>query len=381
MTRDRHLRRGGQSPSALVEVAIPPSPPQACPAGQARTFLSIQALRALAASMVMLLHAAAFSTQQDVSGTAVRVLNAGVDIFFVISGFVMVVSNASRRNARDFLTARLIRIIPIYWLATAVMVLVLVLHDEAPTASEIGLSLLLVPYGDIRGDMHPVLGPGWTLSYEMFFYFLFAATLWLPPRRQVALLSICFLVLVALRPLGATAGAAGVRFTSLVLFEFVFGVLLGLIAHRLVRLPYSVGAAFVALGVIGFAATLLVPPMPRTLSYGIPAALLVAGVVGLERSFRHPALAPLTILGSASYALYLFHYPLAYLAVPILRDSFSFSIGFFILTVCSFAIGLAAHLWLERPLLATGRARRGCPASAPLRQISGVEERRISGSS
>jgi exopolysaccharide production protein ExoZ len=175
-------------------------------------FASIQILRAVAALAITVHHAMheADLAARKSGGTfdwQFRLpLEAGVDLFFVISGFVMV--HASRHmfgtptSIMPFLRRRLARIAPIYWLTT---LLFLMLSYSGlspatrpfPTADEIAATFLFIPYARPDGYIQPVYGLGWTLNYEMFFYLLFALLLPWPREKAVPALVVVLMILVA----------------------------------------------------------------------------------------------------------------------------------------------------------------------------------------
>jgi len=156
------------------------------PGGQIQ---SIQALRAIAALFVVGFHSTVlWHDKFNQNVTPWKNGNSGVDLFFVISGFIMVLSSRKllgRADAwRRFMTLRLVRIVPLYWLATAAKLAAitalpaLALHTN-PTAWNTVASFLFVPSRDAIGVIRPVIDVGWTLSYEMLFYIVFAAALFL----------------------------------------------------------------------------------------------------------------------------------------------------------------------------------------------------------
>ena len=282
------------------------------------TFKSIQALRAVAAILVCLFHAA---SHFDAAEKTFRVGNAGVDIFFVISGFVMWSVTARRApSPAAFLRHRLIRLAPIYFLFTcALLALYAALpaafpHMRPPTLQHVLLSLAFVPHINPDGRMLPVLGQGWTLDFEMFFYLLFALALALPRRWRLPSLALLLLVL----PLaGLLLGEALVqRAPPLVLLnpllvEFLGGILIAQAAAAGARPGRAMSWASLAIGALALA--LLPNPgadndWARLLLFGVPSLMVVGGAVGVElatRDFRVGRL-PL-LLGASSYSLYLSH--------------------------------------------------------------------------
>jgi len=152
-------------------------------------FLAIQALRAVAALLVVLLHAfETWGERVDPAAPGVSWENgaAGVDIFFIISGFVMVIS--SRRLVDQagawliFLRHRVVRIVPLYWLLTTLKVLAVVALGGVVLRTGLDFnfvagSYLFLPVTDSARHFRPVLPVGLTLTYEFLFYLLFAAAL------------------------------------------------------------------------------------------------------------------------------------------------------------------------------------------------------------
>ena len=158
----------------------------------------LQGLRAIAAWLVVADHAVLDMTHGDLSNPATAFAWAmgtiGVDVFFVISGFIMV--HISWGNfgqpgaAADFLRKRIVRIVPLYWLATLAAFAfhkVSATHGANAGFSELLRSALFIPYRDEDGGWTPILPQGWTLDYEMFFYAIFAATIAFSRRVAVAL--------------------------------------------------------------------------------------------------------------------------------------------------------------------------------------------------
>lgn len=187
---------------------------------------NIQCLRAIAAYMVVVYHARLLTPIGD--QVSFEFGNAGVDIFFFISGFIInhVGARTDVGAPARFLLKRAIRIVPLYWLLT---VLVGVAGQVAPSlagaggrpdVTRIAQSLFFVPYYDDTGEMHPVLFMGWTLNFEVFFYLLFAAALLI--RHEMTRLIVLSATLVALVAAGVLLdprGAAATTYTHPLLLD------------------------------------------------------------------------------------------------------------------------------------------------------------------
>jgi exopolysaccharide production protein ExoZ len=283
-----------------------------------RNFLTIQALRAVAALLVVLLHAfETWGERVDPTALGVNWENgaAGVDIFFIISGFVMVIS--SRRLVDQagawliFIRHRVVRIVPLYWLLTTVKILAVVALGGVVLRTGLDFnfvagSYLFLPVTDSAGHFRPILPVGWTLTYEFLFYLLFAAALAI--RIDVLRIVVPGLGLIAVAALVRTdAWPAWTILLDTIVVEFVFGVILAKWTLRGFRLPLAIACIFVF---SGFGLILILPMISenaRVLTWGIPAFVIVAGAVSLE-----PFVAPnlprwLLTLGDASYSIYLSH--------------------------------------------------------------------------
>lgn len=275
----------------------------------------IQVLRAVAAYAVVTFHIAEFVGQYDLGTPRADIGKAGVDLFFVISGFVMVSVTADDERPTVFWSKRVARIVPLYWAATTG---VLIFSQIIPwgfrnadlSVNSVIASLLFVPHEDLQGRLQPVLFVGWTLNLEMMFYVLFGASLTLPSRfRLFALCSVLILGVLSARFLGQGPISF---YGNLIVLEFVAGCLVGAILKRgfwrevpqvlVTRLP-------IGLGLAGFVAAVFVPAAEayRVIVYGVPASLLVFGVAAkdiLKPRTRRPLL---EALGNASYSAYLVH--------------------------------------------------------------------------
>ena len=356
------------------------------PPARAQRLHTIQALRGAAALLVVLFHAAAIWREH--AGAPDARLGpwdqgyAGVDLFFVISGFVMVWVAGYRapggRQALRFAFDRVTRIYPLWWIACAAMAAYFLVSYGQPASPAmagpdaawgyLGASLALWPQPGL-----PVLQVGWTLVFELAFYAVFALLLLLPVRARPVALQLWGGVVVARLVLGPAAPAMpgswpGVLGHPLVL-EFLFGAAAAYLVGRWQDEGWS---KFLAIaGALAFGVMMVVGldvadpdfPAARVLAFGVPAAILLAGLVKAEDGgLRVPG--ALRALGDQSYALYLTHFIALLalkrvLAVPGWLDGPGAAslAGFMLLgTALSLAAGWAAHHALERPLLRGARA-------------------------
>lgn len=200
---------------------------------QMNKLLGIQYLRALAAVAVVCFHAASKENLNFLIG------EAGVDVFFVISGFLMVAITTNETNPLKFVKNRIKRILPVYWIVTTVMLLG-VIFGLFPNARldlwHVIASYLFLPAASpATGDIWPLLVPGWTLNYEMAFYALFAIALLISNERNRVALLISALIAIAVVGLVFSPQAVATRFYSnQIVLEFAAGSWLGLLwkQHR-----------------------------------------------------------------------------------------------------------------------------------------------------
>lgn len=248
---------------------------------------------------------------------------AGVDVFFVLLGYVMVVSTRSSRSEMEFLRRRAVRILPLYWAVTLAITTTLIfgLHPigiSSWTWADVAQSFLLVGAERSDGYAGPLLGVSWTLAYEAFFYALIGAALFLGAPIMPALP----LALAGLVALGAVNSEGFVvRFYTLpILLEFAAGMIIAYLL--LVRF----GPALFAVGVpalfggglmmaeVATTGDLITPggdgAIWRTVLFGAPAVLIISGAVAWERAGGAVRAGCIREQVDASYALYLIHLPL-----------------------------------------------------------------------
>src|SRR3569833_1234402 len=232
----------------------------------------LQMLRFFAAFAVLLEHvmheALSFGIAPDslISRLEPVDFGVGVDVFFVISGFIMLHISADKFGrpgaASDFLLRRIVRLVPLYWLFTLAMLAAMLLvpgqlaHTRLDPA-HILASFGFIPWRDSTGLAHPILGLGWTLNYEMYFYAVFALMLLVPLRAGGWTIAGLFVAL-ALAHLAVPASQVQAYFwTDPIILEFLFGIGLALLLRRGVVLPGWMAPVLVVLGFVGLGLGLL----------------------------------------------------------------------------------------------------------------------------
>lgn len=338
--------------------------------------VGIQYLRAIAAMMVVVFHLDSQLDRMGYTGYWPGGLSSGVDVFFVISGLIMWVTTAGRTvSPWQFWKKRIVRIVPLYWIFTSLMVALMLAAPHLLQTSRFELHHTIMSYlflpalHPVKGSMEPVLMPGWTLNYEMFFYLVFG--LWLLARDRVRLIgtNVTLIVLVAA---GALAGlsplSVGGFYTSSIMLEFLFGMALGAIATRgdlFNRVPAWAGWIMLAGGLlfVSFASTELPPEWPRIVTRGIASLATVAGMMVLEAHGRVGNSRTLRLLGDASYSIYLSHVVTLSAASQAWRklglDHWPGGVIAFciVAVIVSAVVGVISYRLLEQPLTRLFRPR------------------------
>lgn len=303
--------------------------------------ISIQYLRAFAALLVVLAH---------IGWTNSLWGQQGVDIFFIISGFIMAHVALREPLPSAFLWARFQRVAPLYWIATIAWVVIHPTYD----LRDVVMSLAFIPHLDTSHWIGPVMKQGWTLLYEVAFYGLFAVALLLPNHRRLFFMTIVLTGLVALGWVARSDSALAQVYLSPLLVEFLAGLWL----HRAWQRGWLerpiLGAIAVLAAAVAFIALRDVNPYGwRFLMWGLPALLLVAGTLALERLL--PRLSWMLLLGEASYAIYLTHLFILPALITEARPLPTLAAVAVVMTGCAI-VGIIVHRLVEKPIARLSRA-------------------------
>lgn len=327
-----------------------------------KTLLSIQYLRAIAALMVVVVHLGVQWQRLGYHGPWPGWLASGVDIFFVISGFIMWTTTAARPTTTlDFYARRIVRIVPLYWLLTVLTVAVMLIAPHAVQSSHydgwhVLSSFLFLPSINAgSGQIEPVLIPGWTLNYEMFFYVLFGLTLRWREGWRLACSALMLGAPVVWHAVTGQGHGVWLFYTNDIVLEFVLGMALGCAyMHGALRIGRTSGWLLIAGGGVALAVC-GGSGLSRFLTMGLPAAMIVTGALALERARAVPHWPRLQKLGDASYSLYLSHALVLSAGVQLWRHSgwtsgLGAQLAFSVLALAlSIAVALLCYSGLERP--------------------------------
>jgi exopolysaccharide production protein ExoZ len=312
--------------------------------------------------MVVLSHATSTLIDRHLSDVLPRWItgHAGVDIFFVISGFVMLLTSEPLRTRpggwRYFLLRRLIRIVPLYWLALTLKVALVYGVPSVAAHPQISISHLVSSYLFLPalappGVEAPFMAVGWTLNYEMLFYTLCTAALFFgaSPVRFVGIVLSSLIAFGLVHPTGTPFYAS---YTNPIVIEFIFGMFVALLARRRPQAHWIICLAVIVGGFVVISLAVVDPIEWRALIWGVPAMLVLLGVTTLEDTWRRIIPPVLLLLGDSSYALYLVH-TFVVPAVVIVCAMAGLRSPWMIVVICvSVSIGLSVviHLRLELPI-------------------------------
>lgn len=330
----------------------------------------IQILRGIAATLVVFAHLQSHTERFGTGEVSwLGIGGSGVDIFFVISGFIIwTTSQSVKVTAKSFLIRRAIRIVPLYWLITGFIALVALVAPSLLSSTVFDLrhvvaSFCFAPYPHpVLHDPYPLLIPGWTLNYEAFFYAIFAVSLLLPTRlASFYLVNGVLAVLTIAGFLLSPTNYVAYYYTDPIIIEFAFGLCVGRLYTDGPKFSLWLGIVAIPIGLLGIVASGLAGWVDdhhvRFYAIGLPAVLVVFGITVLKRHQLDFGPLPLVAVGDASYSIYLTQV----ITIPIGVRLWSFSsFGYgpsqlliFIVAQVVLAVGIGwiVHYLIERPLL------------------------------
>lgn len=316
---------------------------------------SLQILRALAAISVVYFHIGIVTHRKSIPIFG----SFGVDIFFTISGFVMAMIVANGQSAQSFAVSRLTRIVPLYWIFTTCILLLATFKPELINTTTVNFTNYLKSLFFIA--LYPVLFVGWTLNYEMFFYFCIWISMILIKRFYFQAVVILIVVFHFCLGNSTNNSALSVFFSSNLLFEFILGMCLFKIyeltknyKHFLLLAIIIAVASFIFMA---YAETVSLK-IDRLLIFGIPSALLLFSILNLEYLFiqkNNSVINLFTSIGYASYSIYLSHLFIIQGLIKILFLKFNLlspcsPIGILFLFVIAILFGQLLYILVDKPI-------------------------------
>ena len=329
--------------------------------------LSIQYLRGIAALLVVLSHIAWKNIQAggDTMHWWHEAGQFGVDIFFIISGFIMVYITQNMHQkphgVRTFIKKRFIRIVPLYWFYTIIALTIFIVMPERVNSAggdtQIFKSLFLLP---LASSENYLVGVGWTLHYEFIFYILFAFGLLLTRALgniavgSVILFSVYYASFISMEGMSYIAHS----FLNDIFIEFALGMLLFHIINNLKRFHISLSFLSIGIGLLQFYYLHTGGSFTgiHHIDTGMSAFLICFGVISLEYFLVKKEIKLLTKLGDASYSLYLLH-PFVLVAVVMVNDKFQDTIPqnqtflIMMMLIVSLISGYISHIYIEKNLI------------------------------
>lgn len=324
--------------------------------------LSIQYLRGIAALLIVLTHIAFKDQQYSLGNFKFDSGIFGVDIFFVISGFIIYFVSVNKpsglKGIISYLKHRIVRIIPLYWILTGIALIIYIIMPENVN-QHTGSTDVINSFTLFPSETRYLLAVGWTLSYEFYFYSLFSITLFFTNHRFKTI----SLILLLLSCLGIFMKnyVDGFYFNFLtndLLLEFLYGVIIAKVYLHLQKNEIMI--AFISLGMFLVSMVFYFFELKtgfRGIDFGLPAMFLVLGILMLEKQLNHVKIKFLETLGTLSYSLYLVHlFALAFVALIYRKLHINTVESEIFYLVAMFSISLISsyfvYTFIEKPLLA-----------------------------
>jgi exopolysaccharide production protein ExoZ len=287
--------------------------------------------------------------------------SAGVDIFFIISGFVMWITTHGRNTTFPaFMWRRIKRLVPLYWCVTFATAAIMAVKPQffygvELSATTLAESLFFIPHYSANHELWPLVLQGWTLNIEMFFYLIFGLALFLPVKSRLPAATLAIIAIVALRVAYPPSSPEILGWASTLLLELAAGLWLGRAYTSGTLTNRNAGPWLILASVTAFIILHLnhyEHGLWRVFLLGVPALSLVAGVLMTELKHGMPNIRPAHYLGDASYSLYLWHNLLLIITgAAIMRLNIDHGIATALIEFCATLFGsLLAYQLLETRL-------------------------------
>jgi peptidoglycan/LPS O-acetylase OafA/YrhL len=339
----------------------------------------LQICRAFAAVLVLIDHsgtAALLNTNSLIISKILGYLGSfGFYVFFVISGYIMMETSNGKHgrfyDCIEFLVRRFSRIAPIYYIGTLFACLCLSNLKNIPLKEDDILYsvLFLARWSNIENPgFFPVLGVGWTINLEMFFYALFSISLLFNRNRGSILLILCLFLLVLLGSILHKLLPLHLHHTCIffytedIILQFAAGIFIYIISSKIKKIHFSIllvpSVAILLFYVIYIAYTNNIPYMQRPIS--ILSICLVSSAVFFKWNFNYFVNRIFVFLGDASYSIYIFHtivlLIINYIFIiigftdPLIKFMIFIFSALIISLICYYLFEITSRRFIERPI-------------------------------
>jgi peptidoglycan/LPS O-acetylase OafA/YrhL len=305
--------------------------------------ISIQQLRGIAVLLVVLFHMTTKLRDNGLWDYGFSIGMSGVDIFFTISGFIMMLISDRERKFTTFIVKRAIRIYPVYLIVASVFIAVFYTFPGISNSHNLDKKFSLLNTLTLFPIDNNIVMVGWTLSYELFFYIVFALCMQLSLRKEISIPLVILLSFIF-------GSAINNEFLSnTVIFEFVLGVF----SYQIYKKSFLPKNAVMNLMVIGFSIGWMYfsPVGVRFYDLGIPSFLIFNSYLIL---FRNASKGLLSMIGDASYSIYLTHL-LSISAIFLIGHKFvgisNPTILYVSMLVTALISGVIFNLYVEKPII------------------------------
>ena len=311
-------------------------------------FKSIQLLRAVAAIYITLFHISYWWNTNNVSSPHIFDIGfSAVDLFFVISGFVLFQSASGYlQGAKEgfyFFIKRLLRIYPLYWTILVICISFGIYKLSSVSVPEfLGIWIL---YPNSRFFIYST----WTISYEVFFYILLSLYVF----NHRAKWGFFILLLLSILSIVKKYFHMQISLPEIGIYnEFVFEFFLGILVAKIYKnIPIWFALFLVISGFYFFFFPLMRQPV-YGIVYGLPAAFILFGLTNLEYNKKIIVPSWIVRIGNASYVLYLIHQPLIEMILPQLHFPSSVNrICYLLVILFVIVISVIIHVLIEKPML------------------------------
>lgn len=318
---------------------------------------SLQALRFIAAFAIVIYHATRqFGLRSDshhlntIYSILQTKLEFGVDIFFVISGYVIYSSYQRRKKSSlEFIADRIIRIAPMYWITTMMFVIILSINFSLYPISDLSFfsiikSLMFIPAYNLEGIYLPVHSVGWSLNIEMMFYAVFAFAIAVNPNNVKV---IVFPAIILIYLTGNNLESLSF-YHNVMVFEFLTGCCIAMINVDTLRFISKRTFISAIILICCIVSLIYGNAQLRLLYWGIPSFFIVLLCVSFDHKIKVSDW--LMTLGAASYSLYLIHRIVITLTLWAFgRDNYSI-IAALISSLLSIPVSVLLYSMLEKPI-------------------------------